>query len=70
MNEEIARKQLIGYINEKIELTPEEQLTVANAYHLHQVKKKDFFVIFPEYKKIISNNKLTHKNIGKVKIFL
>ena len=44
MNEEIARKQLIGYINEKIELTPEEQLTVANAYHLHQVKKKDFFL--------------------------
>ena len=46
MNEEIARKQLIDYINEKIELTPEEQLTVANAYHLHQVKKKDFFLIW------------------------
>ena len=44
MNEEIARKQLIDYINEKIELTQEEQLTVANAYHLHQVKKKDFFL--------------------------
>ncbi len=44
MNEEIARKQLIDYINQKIELTPEEQFTVANAYHLHQVKKKDFFL--------------------------
>ena len=44
MNEEIARKQLIDYIDQKIELTPEEQFTVANAYHLHQVKKKDFFL--------------------------
>ncbi len=44
MNEEIARKQLIDYINQKIELTPEEQFTVANAYHLHQIKKKDFFL--------------------------
>ncbi len=44
MNEEIARKQLIDYINQKIELTLEEQLTVATAYHLHQVKKKDFFL--------------------------
>jgi CRP-like cAMP-binding protein len=44
VNEEIARKQLIDYINQKIELTPEEQFTVANAYHLHQVKKKDFFL--------------------------
>jgi CRP-like cAMP-binding protein len=44
VNEEIARKQLIDYINEKIELTQKEQLTVANAYHLHQVKKKDFFL--------------------------
>ena len=44
MNEEIARKQLIDYINQKLELTPEEQFTVANAYHLHQVKKKDFFL--------------------------
>ena len=44
MNAEIARKQLIDYINQKIELTPEEQFTVANAYHLHQIKKKDFFL--------------------------
>jgi CRP-like cAMP-binding protein len=44
VNEEIARKQLIDYINQKIELTLEEQLTVATAYHLHQVKKKDFFL--------------------------
>jgi len=44
VNEEIARKQLIDYINQKLELTPEEQFTVANAYHLHQVKKKDFFL--------------------------
>jgi len=44
VNEEIARKQLIDYIDQKIELTPEEQFTVANAYHLHQVKKKDFFL--------------------------
>ena len=44
MNEEIARKQLIDYINQKTELTPEEQFTVANAYHLHQIKKKDFFL--------------------------
>ena len=44
MNEEIARKQLIDYINLKIELNQEEQEKVANAYNLRQVKKKDFFL--------------------------
>jgi len=44
VNEEIARKQLIDYINLKIELNQEEQEKVANAYNLRQVKKKDFFL--------------------------
>ena len=44
MNEEIAKKQLVDYMNQRIELTEQEQQMVANAYHLHQVKKKDYFL--------------------------
>lgn len=44
MNVEIARKQLIDYIIQKIDLTEEEKIMVANAYHLNPIKKKDFFL--------------------------
>jgi len=44
MTKEIARKQLIDYINQKILLTDEENRMVAEKYKLHFVKKKDFFL--------------------------
>lgn len=44
MNEQLARKQLIEYINQKITLTDEENKIVAEKYQLMQINKKDFFI--------------------------
>lgn len=44
MNEEVAKRQLIDYINLKIELTKEEELTIASAYKLYAIQKKEFFI--------------------------
>ena len=44
MNEAEAKKQLINYITERVELTPNEQKLVADAFYLKQFKKKEFFL--------------------------
>ncbi|NCA20261.1 MAG: hypothetical protein EBS86_03875, partial [Crocinitomicaceae bacterium] len=44
MNEEIAKKQLTDYINQKVELTTEEQQIIADAYQLKKINRKDFFI--------------------------
>jgi CRP-like cAMP-binding protein len=44
VNEEIAKKQLTDYINQKVELTTEEQQIIADAYQLKKINRKDFFI--------------------------
>jgi CRP-like cAMP-binding protein len=44
VNEIIAKKQLLDYINERVLLSPEEKELVANAFHLRPFKKKEFFL--------------------------
>lgn len=65
-------KKIIQEINEGTEKEKKEFLKQIEELNedLMKAKKKDFFVIFPEYKKIVSNNKLTHKKLGNVKFFI
>lgn len=44
MTEDLAKNQLISYINERVQLTPIEQKLVADAFELKEFKKKEFFL--------------------------
>ena len=55
-------------IEEILEGTKEEKINFLNEVKelnedLLKIKKKNFFTVFPEYKKIINKNSTKHKNI-------
>lgn len=44
MTEEIAHKQLIDYIKDKISITPEHESLIKSRFHLQKLKRKEFFL--------------------------
>ena len=44
MTEEIAHKQLIDYIKDKISITPEHEDLIKSRFHLQQLKKHPFLL--------------------------